>query len=82
MITWHEPKRLANIDKHGLDFADAVDFDWGGALVLSGHSGRFRAIGTFQGRVVAIVFTLEGNDIVVISMRPASVKERKAFNDR
>lgn len=82
MIVWHEPKRLANIDKHGLDFADAVDFDWGGALMLPGHSGRFRAIGAFQGRVVAIVFALEGDNIALISMRPASAKERKAFNGR
>jgi uncharacterized DUF497 family protein len=26
-ITWDEPKRLANLDKHGLDFAQ-VDLDF------------------------------------------------------
>jgi uncharacterized protein len=33
IITWDEPKRKANIERHGLDFADLDRFDWEGAVV-------------------------------------------------
>jgi uncharacterized DUF497 family protein len=33
-IVWDEPKRLANLDKHGLDFADLNETFFDTALVL------------------------------------------------
>jgi len=27
-ITWDEAKRIANLQKHGLDFGDVYFFDW------------------------------------------------------
>lgn len=27
-IVWDEPKRLANVERHGLDFQDLARFDW------------------------------------------------------
>jgi uncharacterized DUF497 family protein len=33
-IVWDEPKRLANLDKHGLDFADLNETFFDDALVL------------------------------------------------
>jgi len=33
-IVWDEPKRLANLDKHGLDFADLNETFFDSALVL------------------------------------------------
>lgn len=48
IITWDEPKRLANIDKHGLDFEAIDDFDWHGALITLSHSRRYKAIGKFM----------------------------------
>lgn len=32
MITWDEAKRASNFAKHGLDFADVIQFDFGTAL--------------------------------------------------
>ncbi len=32
-IIWDEPKRLANIEKHGFDFADIDGFDWENAII-------------------------------------------------
>ena len=76
-ITWDEPKRTANLAKHGVDFADlTVDF-FLGSVVVPSHSGRYKALG-FQGdRLLSVVFAPLGTEAVaVISARPASKKER------
>ena len=40
-IIWDEPKRLSNLAKHGLDFADIEDgFDFDGAIVLPAKPSR------------------------------------------
>lgn len=82
-ITYDEPKRLANLDKHGLDFADLVDgVFFSSALVAPAQDGRFMAIGRFKDGTIAVVFALLGTQgLSIISMRHASKKERKLFND-
>ena len=30
---WDEAKRLLNYDKHGVDFSEAINFEWDVALV-------------------------------------------------
>ncbi len=80
-IVWDEPKRLANIAKHRLDFAALTEDFFANALVLSAKSGRYRAIGVDANGVISVVFAVLGLEgISVISMRPASKKERKLFN--
>lgn len=77
-ITCDEAKRLTNIEKHGLDFADlTIDF-FVESLVVPTKDGRYLAIGEFQRRlIVAVVFRPLGQGALsVISMRPASCKER------
>ena len=82
-ITWDQPKRLANIAKHGLDFATLTEEFFANALVISAKSGRYQAIGSDANGVISVVFALLGFDgISVISMRPASKKERKLFNGK
>lgn len=80
-ITWDEPKRRANLDKHGLDFAVIEsDFDFDKARLE--HSGlkRIKAIGDLQGQTVAVIFARLGTEAIsIISARPASKKERKAL---
>ena len=44
-ILWDEPKRLANIKKHGLDFADLNETFFDDALVLPSYKNRWRRIG-------------------------------------
>ena len=34
-IVWDEPKRLANLEKHGLDFADLNETFFDNAVVIS-----------------------------------------------
>ena len=77
-LLWDERKRLANIVKHGMDFAELdVGFFLDATYVKSVRAGRFMGIGEFNGVIVSVVYSLLGAEgISVISMRPASVRER------
>jgi uncharacterized DUF497 family protein len=82
-IVWDERKRQRNIAKHGLDFAAlSLDFFMTARLLPAMHD-RFLAIGEFEGRlIVAVVFRPLGTEaLAVISMRPASRKERSQIDD-
>lgn len=77
MIVWDEPKRLTNLAKHGLDFADLDEDFFLAAKVVPAKNGRHMAIGRLADGTVAVVFALLGTEgVSVISMRPASRKER------
>ena len=78
-IVWDEPKRLLNLANHGLDFAAlTVDF-FEAATIYDAKKSRFLAIGELRGqRIIAVIFRRLGSEAVsVISMRPASGKERR-----
>ena len=79
-IMWDEPKRETNIAKHGMDFADLTLEFFRDANIASAKSGRFIAVGELGGQpVIAVVFRPLGSEALsVISMRPASNKERKS----
>jgi uncharacterized protein len=80
-IVWDQPKRLANIAKHRLDFASLTEEFFADALLISAKSGRYLAIGKDVNGVISVVFaTLGLEGISVISMRPASKKERRLYN--
>jgi uncharacterized DUF497 family protein len=84
-IVWDEPKRLANLDKHGLDFADLNETFFDNALVIPSHnkSKRWVAIGANVRGVVVVVFARLGREGVnIISVRPASRGERKHYAER
>lgn len=76
-IIWDEPKRIANIEKHGLDFADlSLDF-FLASLVVPAKNGRSKAIVRLEdGTIVVIFVTLGSEALSVISMRPARKDER------
>ena len=77
-IGWDEPKRLANLDTHGLDFSDLTVEFFLQSLVRPAKKGRFQAIGRLDGVVISVVFARLGTEgISAISMRPASADERK-----
>lgn len=77
-IVWDEPKRIANIAKHGLDFAALPVEFFENALIEDAREGRYIAIGEFEGTtVIAVVFRpLGAQALSVISMRRASRNER------
>jgi uncharacterized DUF497 family protein len=76
-ILWDEPKRLANLDKHGLDFADLTLEFFLESVIIPAKSTRKMAIGRMDRSIIAVVFLTLGNEAVsVMSMRPASRNER------
>jgi uncharacterized DUF497 family protein len=82
-IVWDEPKRLANLDKHGLDFADLNETFFDSALVLPTYNKRWAGIGKNIRGVIVVVFVTLGKEAVsVISMRPASRNERRLYAKR
>ena len=77
-ITWDEAKRRANIDKHGLDFSDLTPDFFMNSLVVTAKEGRFAAIGKLDDGTIVVIFAKRGTQgVSVISMRPASPKERR-----
>jgi len=78
IITWDEPKRLANLAKHGMDFADLDLGFFLSSLVIPAKLGRHMAIGrNANGTIVVVFATLGTEGVSIISMRPASAKERR-----
>ena len=78
-VVWDEPKRRRNMAKHGLDFASLTTEFFEASTIYPGKAGRLIAVGQMNGRtVVAVVFRPLGSEAIsVISMRPASQKERR-----
>lgn len=77
-ILWDEAKRQSNLDKHGFDFADLTEDFFLSSVVVPAKEGRAMAIGRLRGGVIATVFVRLGREgLSVISMRPASIKERR-----
>jgi uncharacterized protein len=87
-IVRDEPKRLANLAKHGLDFLDLQDhFEFDLAMIRPARPSqgrpRWRAVGMLKGGMVSVIFSLLGGEaIAVISLRPAHKKERADYEQR
>lgn len=82
---WDEAKRLANIEKHGIDFIDAVVlFDnphlAAPAKRVDGEE-RWLTTGVIEDVYVTVVFTMRGPIVRVISMRRARDGERQKHQD-
>ena len=80
-LVYDEPKRVQNIAKHGYDFASLSPEFFLTAIVLGTHSGRRKAIGEIDGQVViTVVHAVLGTEAIsIVSMRPASRKERAIY---
>lgn len=81
---WDERKRIANLEKHGLDFLDAGElFDTPHIVVPSTHSSeeRFLAVGVIQGRFVTVVYAMRSEAIRIISFRRSRYEERQKYHE-
>jgi len=89
-LEWDEKKRQSNLKKHHLDFAHAVDFEDGSALVVEDRRGetdpkfryrerRFIALGVMRGKLVVLVYAVEPSARRIISLRPAKPEEEKLW---
>jgi uncharacterized DUF497 family protein len=88
VVTWDPKKAAANRRKHGIAFADAQ-----GALEdplaisvededADRAETRFYLIGTdYPERVIVVAYAHDGDDVRMISARPATAKERKQYEE-
>lgn len=83
-IEWDENKRLSNIDKHYLDFLDAVYVLSGPCLQLSAKTVqgeiRWMAVGMLDDVCVTLIYTMRGRMLRLISMRKARNGEQQQYD--
>jgi hypothetical protein len=83
---WDPNKAITNIEKHGIDFADAVTvFNDLNAVTIDDpdyDEQRFITIAmdTF-GRILVVTYTWRGDIIRLITARKATKRERKQYED-
>ena len=81
---WDPKKAASNLEKHGVDLADAVgvfEDEWALTLEEEYVEGeqRFVTMGMdFLGRVLVVVYTYRSEAIRLISARTATRRERRA----
>ena len=78
-------KRKANLEKHGIDFADAARIFQEPFLVRPSprsEEERFVAIGNVDGHVIAVIFTVRGHTCRLISARRARKNEKDIYHKR
>ncbi len=81
---WDEVKRLANITKHGFDFAGVETVFEGKTVTILDNrfdygEERFVTFGLFDGRVAAITHTETDKLIHIINVRKAKTNEEKEY---
>lgn len=86
MCEWDEDKRAANLEKHGVDFSAALEFEWDTALTADDGrqdygEPRFVSIGFIGPRLHVLVWTPRGERFRVISLRKANAREVKRYAD-
>ena len=86
-LRWDDAKRQANLDKHGLDFADAP------MVLESPYRLDVRSVRAGEPRmqsfayvfdvlaVLTVVHTTRDKAWRIVSFRPASEEERSAYHD-
>jgi len=83
---WDEKKREINLDKHGIDFVDCCDLfdDKARALTFTSSLGdepRFVTVGETPTGMTAVIWTMRGESIRIISARSARRDERKRYGE-
>lgn len=85
-FSWDPAKRLANIQKHGVDFIVAYGMDWGAAVTRAdlGHDPevRLQAILPLDDRLYFVTFTLRTNTCRLINVRKASNREVRYYESQ
>jgi hypothetical protein len=81
-IEFDPDKDTANRRKHGLSLAGAARMDFEAAIVVRDRrydygEDRFHALGTVDGRLHMLVFTMRGDALRAISLRKANPREVK-----
>lgn len=83
-IEWDSTKRIANAEKHGVDFAAIEGFQWDAVLTVEDTRGehgepRFVSISLIGDRHYVAVWTWRGDTIRLISLRKANKREVRIY---
>ena len=83
-FVWDEAKRISNLEKHGLDFADAHRVFAGAMIVFedtreSYGEQRMIGLGMLDSLVVVVVHLEDDNTIRVVSMRGGTKRETALY---
>jgi uncharacterized DUF497 family protein len=84
VLTWDEPKRTANLRRHGLDF-EGCDAVFDGPVLTAEDTReaygekRINLLGWLRGRVVHMTYTERGDDLHVVSLREATKHEARYY---
>ena len=85
---WDRGNVIKSVSKHGVSCREAEEVFHDEPLIVTGdpaHSAsekRFRVLGrTDEGRLLHAAFTVRGNRIRVISIRPMNRKEREIYEN-
>lgn len=83
-VEYDEAKRLANLEKHGIDFKACIP------VFTDKNSFEFRSdrgaeqrcilIGHLNGHVIAVIFTIRGENLRIISARRARKEEAEKWH--
>jgi uncharacterized DUF497 family protein len=81
---WDHKKAESNLQKHGIDFADAVSIfdDLNSITIEDAHEKeqRFISIGIdCFARIIVVVYTWRGDTIRIISARKATKREQTHY---
>jgi len=81
---WDEAKRLANIEKHGVDFADVPPMFDGDVFTIEDQRFeydeiRYITFGLLKFRVIVVAHTDEEDVIRIIPARKATQNEEKLY---
>jgi uncharacterized protein len=84
MFVWDEAKRLANLKKHGIDFADAQKILRGLTFTAEDDreaygEPRFLTLGLLEDQVVSVTHTERREEIRIISIRKATKHETRFY---
>ena len=87
MWDWDETKRQTNLRKHGIDFAEAIGFDWLSVRIEPDRrhdygEERLSASGLLHGHLHILTFTRRGGRIRIISLRKANKREQRKWASR
>jgi uncharacterized DUF497 family protein len=85
-FTWDERKNRRNIEKHGIDFDDAIRIFDGPVLEKESVAQGFGetrnvAIGLVEGRELCVIYTIREEKFRIFSARRARRDERKAYRE-
>jgi uncharacterized DUF497 family protein len=83
---WDDAKASANIEKHGVDFIDAVQIFAGRTVEAVDDrqdygETRIRSIGVHDGIFYVVVYTRRGTALRVISAWKAGRNDRERYTD-